>query len=591
MTGSSDVADPPLDLMAEALHDHLAALYGEGATRDVGAFASELLRLVDGHAQAHVQGNGDRWDSGTSVLITYADTVRRQGEDSLRILRQVVADHLHHLGSIVHVLPFLRSTSDGGFAVVDHSRLEDRFGDWDDLSYVGELRPLMADLVLNHISSFHPWVRQFRRGAEPGQRLVLAPTSRQGWDEVVRPRSSSLFTDVSTGSGPRPLWTTFGPDQVDLDWRQPDVLRHFCELMLQFCRHGVRWIRLDAVGFLWKTPHTSCIHLPEAHRVVKVLRLLLERAVPGGVMVSETNVPEEENLSYVRPGDEAHLAYNFPLPPLLLEALISGRADLLNRWLVRWPDLPAGTGLLNFSACHDGVGLRPLEGLMEEERLLRLLQACEQRGGLVSHRRLADGRERPYEINISWWSAMEDRGPDRSRWQQRRFLVSQLLMMALQGVPAFYLPALLASENDRSAFARTGQRRDLHRERFDAERLERLLADPEAPATINLRQLSKAMAIRRELPAFHPESPMVCLSGHRPTLVVLRRGQGEQTVWAVHSLTAANTNLNLNTLLDDGDDPTVWSWVDRLQGRSLRTQWLPLAPYEVFWLQRQRGQG
>jgi sucrose phosphorylase len=320
-----------------------------------------------------------------------------------------------------------------------------------------------------------------------------------------------------------------------------------------------------------------------------VLRLLLEQAVPDGVVVSETNVPEAENLSYVRPGDEAHLAYNFPLPPLLLEALISGRADLLNQWLVRWPELPAGTGLLNFSACHDGVGLRPLEGLMGEDRLLRLLRACERRGGLVSHRRLPDGTERPYELNISWWSAMQDRGPDRSRWQQERFLVSQLLVMALPGVPAFYLPAVLASANDRPTFARTGHRRDLHRERFDADRLERILADPESPASINVRRLQEAMAIRRGLPAFHPESPMLCLSGHRPTLVVLRRGRGEDAVWAVHSLTSANTNLNLNTLLE-GEAPMEgeWSWVDRLADRSLLTRWLALGPYEVFWLQRQR---
>ena len=198
-------------------------------------------------------------------------------------------------------------------------------------------------------------------------------------------------------------------DQVDVNWRHPEVLLGFVRLLKQKLSHGVRWIRLDAVGFVWKEPHTDCIHRPEAHQLVEVLRHLMSHACgDGGVVVTETNVPEQENLSYLRSGREAHLAYNFPLPPLLLEAAISGSADLLNSWLARWPDLPKSTSLLNFTACHDGVGLRPLEGLMPQQRLLNLLIDCEQRGGLVSHRRLASGEEVPYEINISWWSAMAD---------------------------------------------------------------------------------------------------------------------------------------------------------------------------------------
>ena len=191
--------------------------------------------------------------------------------------------------------------------------------------------------------------------------------------------------------------------------------------------------RLDAVGFVWKEPNTTCIHRPEAHRLVEILRVLLQDRFADGVVVTETNVPEQENLSYLRSGREAHLAYNFPLPPLLLEATVSGRADLLNAWLSRWPSLPDRTGLLNFTACHDGVGLRPLEGLMPDRRLLQLLIGCEQRGGLISHRRLSTGDDVPYEINISWWSAMADGGIDPSHYQLERFLLTQLLVMVRRG--------------------------------------------------------------------------------------------------------------------------------------------------------------
>ena len=206
---------------------------------------------------------------------------------------------------------------------------------------------------------------------------------------------------MQTNDGLVPVWTTFGPDQVDVDWSSDAVLLGFTQLLTRLVRHGVSWLRLDAVGYVWKEPGSSCIHHPRAHLLVKLLRALLDSQHSHGVVVTETNVPEAENLSYLMPGDEAHIAYNFPLPPLLLEAVLRERPDLLNRWLERWPQLPEQTTLLNFSASHDGVGLRPLEGLMEAERLEQLLALCERRGGLISHRRLSDGCERPYEINIS----------------------------------------------------------------------------------------------------------------------------------------------------------------------------------------------
>ena len=149
------------------------------------------------------------------------------------------------------------------------------------------------------------------------------------------------------------------------------------------------------------------------------------------------------------------MAYNFPLPPLLLEAIITSRADILNSWIFDWPKISNNTTLFNFTASHDGVGLRALEGLMNEQRIKALLINCEKRGGLVSHRRLSNGEDKPYELNISWWSAMEDSGRDTNRYQFERFILTQLLVMALKGVPAFYLPALLASENDIKSFSMT----------------------------------------------------------------------------------------------------------------------------------------
>jgi sucrose phosphorylase len=532
-------------------------------------------------------GGGAAWTQGTSVLITYADGVQAAQEVGLRTLRWLLDGPLREMFPVVHVLPFLESTSDGGFAISNHGRIDAAFGDWDDLAALGRGRTLMADLVLNHVSASHRWVQDFLRRRSPGQQMVLEEPARGSWERVVRPRSTALFTTVETVSGPRRLWTTFGPDQVDLDWRNPAVLVEFVAQIDRLLAHGVGWIRLDAVGFLWKESGTSCIHLPRTHALVKVLRRLLAARRPNGVLVSETNVPEAENLSYLRPGDEAQLAYNFPLPPLLLEALISSRADLLNSWLERWPELPSGTTLLNFSASHDGIGLRPLEGLMPPERLLQLLRHCENRGGLVSHRRREDGTDSPYEINITWWSAMAGAGSDGTCRQLDRFLCSQLLVASLAGVPAFYLPALLASANDRARFNRTGLRRDLNRQRFRREVLLARLNDPDSAQARIVAALRHALTVRRGLPAFHPEAPMRCLSPGRSDLVILERGAGDGRVWAVHNMTGERLNLPLGRLLQN---PGTEALVDRLGGATLQAATPSLAPYAVLWLQAPAAQ-
>ena len=562
----------------------LHRLYGNQSFETLDLMSSHLLQ--SSQQLSGINNKKTRWDASTCVLITYADSIQDEGCAGLVTLRKLLNTHLIPLASVVHVLPFLESTSDGGFAVSSHDTLAQRHGDWSDLEALAAGRTLMADLVLNHISASHPWVQEFLNDVEPGRSCILTGSPDPCWDDVVRPRSSALFSPLVSTKGMQQVWTTFGPDQVDVDWKNPEVLKGFSSLMQRLCRHGVTWIRLDAIGFIWKEPFTNCIHRPEAHRIVEVLRLLLKESVSSGVIVTETNVPEQENLSYLRSGQEAHLAYNFPLPPLMLEAAISGKADLLNGWLKRWPQLPDHTGLLNFTASHDGIGLRPLEGLMDENRLIQLLIRCEQRGGLISHRRLKDGSEIPYEINISWWSAMADGGIDPGHLQVERFLVTQLLVLALPGIPAFYLPSLLATPNDLAQFRRTGHRRDLNRPIFRHSTLDNRLQDPHDPASIVLDQLRNAMAIRSTLNAFEPDSPMQMLSDAREDAVILQRGHGPDAIWAIHNLTPSRLNIRPNDLA--AASPGV-RWRDQLKEEQAldQTSALLLAPFEVRWLQQE----
>ena len=567
------------------LRNLLSSLYSSHPSWDLEALSSQLLQILSSASgNGDIPTKGNPWTVDDVVLITYADTVVEADQPALVSLRTFINSQLSDFAGVIHVLPFLEASSDGGFAVASHDCLESRHGDWNDLADLAEGRKLMADLVLNHVSASHPWVRQFLRDQEPGRSCVLEASPDPCWDNVVRPRSSALFTKLQGPISMRQVWTTFGPDQVDVDWSHPEVLLGFTRLLARMVAHGVRWIRLDAVGFVWKEPNTSCIHQPQAHQLVEILRQLLTIACPDGVVVTETNVPEQENLSYLRTGREAHLAYNFPLPPLLLEAAVSGSADLLNRWLSRWPSLPESTSLLNFTACHDGVGLRPLAGLMPPSRLMELLIACEQRGGLVSHRRLADGNEVPYEINISWWSAMADGGLDPSYWQRERFLLTQLMVLALPGVPALYLPALLATANDLGRFRRTGHRRDLNRPQFKKSSVERRLQDPDSDAAAVLVALKQAIAVRATQPALHPDGQLQVLTPDRVDRVVLHRSHAGHDLVAVHNVTSTRLTLDPFGLLDLEDtDP----WVDCLSGRTLEPcRRHLLNPYEVLWLVR-----
>ena len=569
------------------LYKLLETIYSNNTTEEINFLSNQLLQILDNFSEKSSYeeiSDKERWNQSHSVLITYADSIYKNGEPTLITLRDLLSNHFGSLSKVVHILPFLKSTSDGGFAVSSYDSLEEKFGDWNDLKSISKNHVLMADLVLNHVSSSHPWVQQFIKCQEPGISNVFSPEQNLDWSNVVRPRSSSLFSQINTENGPKQVWTTFGPDQIDLNWQNPKMTLEFLNLIISYLSNGIKWLRLDAVGFIWKESGTTCLHLPKAHSIVKILRILLNNLLDNGVLITETNVPQKENLSYLITEDEAHMAYNFPLPPLLLEAIITSRADILNLWISDWPQLPFDTTLFNFTASHDGVGLRALEGLMNEQRIKGLLINCEKRGGLVSHRRLSNGEDKPYELNISWWSAMEDSSRDSKRFQFERFILTQLLVMALKGVPAFYLPALLASENDIKSFSMTGQRRDLNREKFKLDNLVSVLNNPESNANKNIKYLGNAMDIRSKLEQFHPSSEMECLSKGISDIVVIKRGKGPKSVFAIHNM----TENKINYQLDDYDLPELidndFNMKDFLASTKYNWKNISLDPFQVIWL-------
>ncbi len=353
-----------LDSELEELRLSLRAIYPDHSEQEINSVWSQLLQILDQNHVNHENNVVEKqltWDSSSVVLITYPDAIYRKDEPTLSTLAEFVKNRLSGLCSVIHVLPFLPSTSDGGFAVSNHEKIDDNYGDWNDLKNLSITHKVMADLVLNHVSSSHPWVHQFMQSEEPGSGYIVAPSKTDNWEEVIRPRNSSLFTNIKTNHGYKNVWTTFGPDQIDVDWKNPYIFLEFLKLLVRYVNNGAEWIRLDAIAFIWKEPHTTCLHLEPVHLIVKLLNKCLKIIKPTAVLITETNVPEEENLSYLIDGNEANLAYNFTLPPLLLEAIYTGETDLLNKWLTSWNKLPNSTALLNFTSSHDGIGLRALE--------------------------------------------------------------------------------------------------------------------------------------------------------------------------------------------------------------------------------------
>ncbi|WP_024951163.1 sugar phosphorylase [Cobetia crustatorum] len=462
------------------------------------------------------------WSERDQWLITYGDSLQQPDEAPLATLNDFLASHLGECLSGAHVLPFFPWSSDDGFSVVHYREVNPALGDWQDIRRLSEQRDLMADLVINHCSRESLWFADYLAGVQPGRDYFIEMDPETDISAVVRPRPSALLTPVHTRRGLRHLWATFSDDQIDLNFGNPDVLLEFIGILLYYLEQGARMIRLDAVAFLWKRLGTSCIHLEETHAVVRLLRAIVDHLAPGSLLITETNVPHTENMSYfgldrlveaeqeggksVAQADEAHLIYQFTLPPLTLHTLTSGDASALTAWANSLPTLPAGCSYFNFTASHDGIGVRALEGLLPDHERDTLVRLVHDFGGYVSMRANPGHPDTPYELNISYFDALKGTRRGRDPWQIERFIASQTLMLSLQGIPGLYIHSLTATPNHQEGVERDGHLRAINRRKWHRDELEALLASPNTATHEVFHALKRRMELRREEPCFHPDA-------------------------------------------------------------------------------------
>ena len=564
------------------LLQRLRFLYGEEADRLLGRVEALVGRY--GVDLAAREDAPSRYDERSSVLITYGDSLCAEGERPLRTLRRFLHKQVRGTVSTVHLLPFFPYSSDDGFSVIDFRRVDPELGQWEDISELGREFDLMFDLVLNHCSRRSEWFRDFVTGIAPARWYFLPMDPKTDLSAVVRPRSSPLLTKTSTRDGPAWVWTTFSEDQIDLNWQNPDVLFEFLDILFLYLARGCRIFRLDAVAYLWKELGTNCIHLPQTHEVVKLLRDLLSWTAPEAMLLTETNVPHEENISYFGEGDEAHMVYNFSLPPLLLHALLREDGTLLKDWLGGLPALPPGQTFFNFTASHDGIGVRPLQGLVSEEELGWLVERIRRRGGRVSMKSDPGGGESPYELNITYRDALAD--PSDPRLGQQRFLCSQAVALALPGVPGLYIHSLLGTRNDEEGVHATGRNRSINRRKWQEADLLEWLRDSNGGAWI-FRNYLKMLSTRKEHAAFHPDGKMTLLDTDASLLGFLRVSpEGTERVLCLFNLTGKRKTLGAakaRRMAGLGEGTRL---VDLLRGRTLNRgqKELRLEPFGFQWL-------
>jgi sucrose phosphorylase len=568
------------DALKLKVMSHLAVIYPKEDVATLASMLIHLMKLDEDCIKANSHKN--RWDESDIWMITYGDSIQSTDHVPLQSLSHFVHRHLSGLINGVHILPFFPYSSDDGFSVINFSQVNESLGTWQDIKAISKDFHLMGDLVVNHCSSRSLWFENYKKCIHPGKDYFITVDDDFDISKVVRPRTSPLLREVETFEGKKKVWCTFSHDQVDLNYENPQLLWEIIKTIKLYLDNGVRIFRLDAVAFLWKQSGSPSIHLKQTHEMVRLFRTLIEHHSEDAIIITETNVPNAENLSYLGNANEAHAVYNFSLPPLLLQALNSGNCQHLKQWLVTMPPSQMGTFYFNFIASHDGIGLRPAEGLLEQSEINELAHCMKEFGGRISWRTSDDGQDKPYEINITLFDALQGthKGPDR--WQIARFLCAHGVMLALEGVPAIYIHSFLATQNYYQGVEHTNHNRTINRYKWDEHELGELLeADNHHSSVFN--KMKNLLSIRRKESSFHPNAEQFVLHINNQLFGFWRQSINRQEkVFCIFNVTDQNQALDLTCL----NLPHDGTWLDLVSNRRYEDiyETIQLNPYQFIWL-------
>ncbi len=508
------------------------------------------------------------------ILITYGDNVQKQGQPHLQTLKEFVDKYCLPEINSTHILPFFPYTSDDGFSLTDYFAVDPELGTWDDVSSLSESSNLMFDAVVNHMSKSSRWFKSFLAEEEGFQDFFISVDPKRDLSKVVRPRALPLLTLFKDKKGcEKYIWTTFSKDQVDLNFASPEVFIAVLEVLLFYASRGAKFIRLDAIAFLWKTIGTTCLHLTETHDIIKLYRKVVESLTGNLVFITETNVPQKENISYFGNGyDEAHMVYNFTLPPLLVYSVMEGNTNTLTQWAQSLKLPNDKVCFFNFTASHDGIGLRPLQNIIPDDEIAKLAARAGKHGGHVSYRKNEDGTQSPYELNCNYMDLLSD-GSEDDKTRVNKLMLTQAVMLTMPGVPGIYFHSLVGSRNYYKGVAKSGIKRRINREKLNIEDLAKELADSGNLRYKVFTSYKQLLSIRTKEKAFNPFGSAEYINIDNDKIFIVKRQYIKETIYAIYNF--SDQLVQMNSLA-----PNVY---DLLNGKKLAKNIWKIEPYCFCW--------
>ena len=515
----------------------------------------------------------------TSLVICYGDNINSNQKSSIQVFQNFFKKNLNKYFNAIHFLPFYPSSSDSGFAVKDHYKIEKRIGSWSDIKKISKSSHVMADIVINHSSARGLWFKNFLKKKRPGKDYFLTVNSKFNTSKVVRPRDHKLLKKIDIFGKSDFLWRTFSADQIDLDFKNPSVLLRFIKIMVHLVSNGVTIFRLDAIAYLWKKNGTNCINLKQTHEIVKLLRLISNLLNVETIIITETNLPEKENLSYFGKNDEANWIYNFSLPPLLIHAFLFENSSYLNKWSKKLPNAKFQNSYLNFIASHDGIGMRPTEGILNERSLNNFLKRLKKNGSKFSYRKVQNKSKKVYEANITVFDALKKSDTDpNGKFFLERYIAAHAIMISFEGVPAIYFNSLFGKSNDEAKYVITGNNRDINRYKWSYENITKKLNDKNSKQSIFYQNLGKLLEIKRKQKAFHPNAKRLNINLGSKLFCFKRTSlDKKQTIISITNCSSVDQYPKLNKKY------SKWKNIINPKINSLNKSF-KLKPFETMWL-------
>jgi sucrose phosphorylase len=582
----------------ETIFNTLKALYGaELATKYLPEFeriisvyyaykSQEMLTWEDSQKERDIFTEQD------IILITYGDLIKSDRKKPLETLADICEKYFQNVFNTIHLLPFFPYSSDRGFAIIDFRQLDPNLGRWDDINRIHNNFKLMFDGVFNHISSQSFWFQEFLNGNPDYQDFFTVfheedEISHEELNKLMRPRNSHVLSEFETYNGSKLIWTTFSPDQIDLKFQNPKVLLKMTEILLYYVRRGADLVRLDAVTYLWDEIGTTGAHLWQTHAIIKLFRYIIDIVAPRVILVTETNVPHSDNISYFGNGkNEAHMVYNFALPPLILHTFYTENVKQINKWAKSLSNISDTVTFLNFFDSHDGIGLQGVKGILTDNEIDNLIKTSVKHGGLVSYKSENGKSNTPYELNITSYSALNgDNSEDPVETQIDRYLAARAIPLILIGVPGIYLHGLLGSKNDINAIKNGDENRSINRNILHETELIHALEDKQSTTYNVSKGFSDLIYIRKNEAAFHPHADQIILDLHEEIFSVLRTSKNNEKILSLINVSNIAHNLEINICNIIPDTNSLFELVERIEieaeNNSLK---ISLRPYQICWL-------